>query len=49
MDIFAGLVSQGRTVLLVTHDRDAAKRGSRRLTLSDGEIAPAGEPEAAHV
>jgi putative ABC transport system ATP-binding protein len=38
MDIFEGLISQGRTILMVTHDRDIAKRGSRMITLSDGEI-----------
>jgi putative ABC transport system ATP-binding protein len=43
MDIFAGLVQQGRTVLMVTHDKDIAKRGSRVITLSDGEIVDAKE------
>jgi len=38
IDIFEGLVRQGRTVLMVTHDKDLAKRGSRTITLSDGEI-----------
>jgi putative ABC transport system ATP-binding protein len=38
IDLFAGLVRQGRTILLVTHDKDVAKRGSRIITLSDGEI-----------
>jgi putative ABC transport system ATP-binding protein len=38
VDLFAALVEQGRTVLLVTHDRDIARRGSRTITLSDGEI-----------
>jgi putative ABC transport system ATP-binding protein len=38
MDIFEGLVSQGGTILMVTHDSDIAKRGSRIITLSDGEI-----------
>ena len=38
IDIFEGLISQGRTVFMVTHDRDIAKRGSRMITLSDGEI-----------
>ena len=38
MDLFANLVRQGRTVFLVTHDKDVAKRGSRIITLSDGEI-----------
>jgi putative ABC transport system ATP-binding protein len=38
VDIFEGLVQQGRTVFMVTHDKDIAKRGSRTITLSDGEI-----------
>lgn len=41
IDIFEGLVSQGKTILMVTHDRDIAKRGSRVITLSDGEIVHA--------
>lgn len=36
--VFDGLVLQGKTVLLVTHDSDIAVHGSRVLTLSDGEI-----------
>ena len=43
MDIFEGLILQGRTILMVTHDRDIAKRGSRMITLSDGEIVQAKE------
>jgi putative ABC transport system ATP-binding protein len=38
IDLFTDLVEQGRTILLVTHDKDVAKRGSRIITLSDGEI-----------
>jgi putative ABC transport system ATP-binding protein len=38
IDIFEGLVQQGRTVFIVTHDKDIAKRGTRTITLSDGEI-----------
>lgn len=38
IDLFADLVRQGRTVLLVTHDKDVAKRGSRIITLTDGEV-----------
>jgi putative ABC transport system ATP-binding protein len=35
---FEALVEQGRTVLLVTHDRDVARRGTRMIRLADGEI-----------
>jgi len=38
VDLFVDLVRQGRTILLVTHDKDVARRGSRIVTLSDGEI-----------
>jgi putative ABC transport system ATP-binding protein len=38
IDLFVNLVRQGRTILLVTHDKDVAKRGSRIMTLADGEI-----------
>jgi putative ABC transport system ATP-binding protein len=41
VDLFANLVQQGRTILLVTHDKDVAKRGSRIITLADGEIISA--------
>ena len=42
IDIFEDLIRQGRTVLMVTHDKDIAKRGSRTITLSDGEIINSG-------
>jgi putative ABC transport system ATP-binding protein len=38
IDLFAELVRQGKTILLVTHDRDVARRGSRIITLADGII-----------
>jgi putative ABC transport system ATP-binding protein len=38
IDLFADLVRQGRTILLATHDKDVAKRGSRIITLADGQI-----------
>ena len=38
IDLFADLVRQGRTILLVTHDKDIARRGSRMITLADGQI-----------
>jgi putative ABC transport system ATP-binding protein len=41
IDMFASLTRQGRTVVLVTHDRDIALQGSRTITLADGEILPA--------
>lgn len=47
IDVFVNLAAQGRTILLVTHDRDIAKRGSRVIALLDGEIVD--EREGAHV
>ena len=38
IDVFDELVAQGKTVVLVTHDEDVAKRGSRIITLTDGEL-----------
>jgi putative ABC transport system ATP-binding protein len=37
-DLFAGLVDHGKTMVMVTHDRDLARRVSRTVTLADGEI-----------
>jgi putative ABC transport system ATP-binding protein len=38
LQVFEDLVEQGRTILLVTHDEDIAKRATRTITLADGEI-----------
>jgi putative ABC transport system ATP-binding protein len=37
-NIFLDLVSQGKTILMVTHDNSLARRVSRTLRLADGEI-----------
>jgi putative ABC transport system ATP-binding protein len=42
VSVFEALVEQGKTVVLVTHDRDIAKRGGRSITLADGEIVDVG-------
>jgi ABC-type multidrug transport system ATPase subunit len=36
--LFEGLVASGKTVLMVTHDGDQAKRVQRTIIISDGEI-----------
>jgi putative ABC transport system ATP-binding protein len=36
--VFENLVQQGKTVVMVTHDRDLARRATRTITLADGEI-----------
>ncbi|MBN1890555.1 MAG: ATP-binding cassette domain-containing protein [Thermoflexales bacterium] len=37
-DLFENLVEQGKTILMVTHDQDLAKRVFRAVIVSDGEI-----------
>ena len=36
--LFETLVAQGKTILMVTHDRDLARRATRTVILVDGEI-----------
>ena len=36
--LFEDQVDQGKTIVMVTHDRDLAKRASRTIMLADGEI-----------
>ncbi|MBN1640801.1 MAG: ATP-binding cassette domain-containing protein [Anaerolineae bacterium] len=36
--IFAALADRGKTILMVTHDTDLARRASRTLLLADGEV-----------
>jgi ABC-type lipoprotein export system ATPase subunit len=36
--LFERLVDKGKTILMVTHDRDLSKRATRTVVLSDGEI-----------
>ncbi|MBN1220044.1 MAG: ABC transporter ATP-binding protein [Anaerolineae bacterium] len=36
--LFASLVEQGKTMLMVTHDNDLAKRAKRTIVLADGKI-----------
>lgn len=40
-NIFAKLVDQGKTVIMVTHDMDLATRFTRRLLISDGQLVDA--------
>jgi putative ABC transport system ATP-binding protein len=41
LDLFADLVCDGRTVVIVTHDPGARKHASRTVVLADGRIEPA--------
>jgi putative ABC transport system ATP-binding protein len=38
MEIFEGLNRRGATIVLVTHDRDIAKRARRVITMKDGAV-----------
>ena len=38
MDILLGLSSQGKTVILVTHDENIAKRAGRIIRITDGRL-----------
>lgn len=38
-DLFEKLIGEGKTILLVTHDRDLARRVSRAVEIADGQIA----------
>ena len=42
--IFLSLQAQGKTILMVTHDRGLAQRASRTLEIADGEIIGEGKP-----
>jgi putative ABC transport system ATP-binding protein len=36
--LFTDLVEEGKTILMVTHDRDLAAKSTRTVTIADGEI-----------
>jgi putative ABC transport system ATP-binding protein len=38
MQLFESLVDQGKTILMVTHDQDLARRAGRTIALADGVI-----------
>ncbi len=42
-DLFKSLVSEGKTLIMVTHDNDLAKRADRNIVISDGQIVSQGE------
>jgi putative ABC transport system ATP-binding protein len=37
--LFENMVSQGKTILMVTHDNDLARRALRSIVITDGEIS----------
>jgi putative ABC transport system ATP-binding protein len=48
VEVFLGLARQGKVVLMVTHDRDLARRATRVVDLRDGQIIGQGVQDAAH-
>ena len=38
IQLFENMVSEGKTILMVTHDTDLAKRATRSIIVSDGEV-----------
>jgi putative ABC transport system ATP-binding protein len=40
LEVFEELAARGKTVVLVTHDRDITSRAGRAITLLDGQITP---------
>ena len=38
LNLFTGLHEKGQTILLVTHDKEAALRGNRILYIEDGRV-----------
>jgi len=46
--VFDSLVERGKTVLMVTHDKDVAAHGSRTLMIADGEILGAAAETRSH-
>lgn len=46
LELFAGIHAEGQTILMVTHDREAALYGNRILYLEDGRIC--GELKLSH-
>lgn len=46
LGLFHNLNSEGRTIIIVTHDPDVAKFGQRRIHMSDGQVVPPEEVES---
>lgn len=43
MQLFANLAGEGKTVVMVTHERDLTQYFTRSITLSDGRLVTSGE------
>jgi macrolide transport system ATP-binding/permease protein len=44
LDFFTELNKEGMTIVIVTHDENVARRGSRRVNMKDGELFGGSEP-----
>jgi macrolide transport system ATP-binding/permease protein len=44
LDFLTELNNEGMTIVVVTHDENVARRGSRRVTMKDGELSAGSEP-----
>ncbi len=42
MDLFNELAQDGKTIVMVTHDEDLARRAGRIVTVSEGQVVTAG-------
>jgi putative ABC transport system ATP-binding protein len=49
LELFAELNAEGRTIVVVTHERDVSRYISRQLTLLDGRVADEAEIRAAEL
>jgi putative ABC transport system ATP-binding protein len=47
--LFEDLVNDGKTILMVTHDHDLAKRATRTVILTDGAVAEIGQVVRARI
>jgi len=44
LDFLTELNNEGMTIIVVTHDENVARRGSRRVTMKDGKLTGGNEP-----
>jgi putative ABC transport system ATP-binding protein len=49
LELFADLNAEGRTVVLVTHERDVRRYIGRQVTLVDGRVVNSAQAEADHL
>jgi macrolide transport system ATP-binding/permease protein len=47
LELLSSLNRAGRTIVLITHERDVAARASRVVEILDGRVSPASELDPA--